>query len=97
MTTHDPPHHTEPVNVSARLRRMAERLPYQRAVVAPVGQDAKGRVTYAHMTFRQLDEVSDRLAHGLESIDGSAPSRPWPWPLCCPSRVKGGLGKHRGT
>lgn len=47
---------------------MAELSPYQRAVVTPVGTDAKGRVTYAHLTFQQLDEASDRLAHGLESI-----------------------------
>ena len=68
MTTHEPTHHSITVNVSNRLRRMAELRPYQRAVVSPVGRDSKGRVTYAHLTFRQLDEASDRLAHGLESI-----------------------------
>jgi len=68
MTTDEQRHHTDTVNVATRLRRMAELHPYQRAVVAPVGRDAKGRITYAHLTFRQLDEASDRLAHGLESI-----------------------------
>ena len=55
------------VNVAAYLRQMAERQPFKRAVVCPAGRDAAGRVTYAHLTFRQLDQESDRIAHGLES------------------------------
>ena len=47
---------------------MAEAQPFQRAVVCPVARDAKDRVTYAHLTFRQLDRASDRLAQGLESV-----------------------------
>jgi len=47
---------------------MAEIQPFQRAVVCPVGKDAKNRVTYAHLTFQQLDRASDSLARGLESI-----------------------------
>ena len=55
------------VNVSALLTEMAERQPYKRAVVFPQGRDARGRVAYTHLTFRQLDRESDCLAHGLTS------------------------------
>ena len=53
------------VNVAAHLTRMAATRPYQRAVVAPAGRERNGRVTYAHLTFQQLDRTSDRLADGL--------------------------------
>ena len=52
------------VNVSAYLTRMAKVQPYQRAVIYPAGRDRNGRVAYAHLTFRQLDRESNRLAAG---------------------------------
>lgn len=55
----------EIVNIAAHLPAMAERQPYRLAVVFPEGRDAQGRVSYTHHTFRQLDEDSDRIAHGL--------------------------------
>jgi acyl-CoA synthetase (AMP-forming)/AMP-acid ligase II len=54
------------VNVAVHLRRAAESRPFKRAVVCPSGRDRCGRVTYAHLTFQQLDRESDRLAHGLQ-------------------------------
>ncbi len=57
----------ETVNVSVYLRRMAEMQPYKRAVVYPVGWDEKGRIAYTHLTFLQLDQESDYMAHGLEN------------------------------
>jgi len=57
----------ETVNVSVYLRRMAEIQPYKRAVVYPVGWDEKGRIAYTHLTFLQLDQESDYMAHGLEN------------------------------
>ena len=56
------------VNIAAHLPAMAERQPYTLAVVFPEGRDRQGRVSYTHYTFRQLDEESDRIAHGLERI-----------------------------
>jgi len=56
------------VNVSSHLTEMARRRPYQRAVINPVGRDDYGRVTYAHLTFRQLEKDTDCLARGLDSI-----------------------------
>lgn len=59
---------TPDVNVSKYLKIQAEKQPYKRAVVYPSGKDHQGRITYAHLTFEQLDHESDRLAQGLESI-----------------------------
>jgi len=56
------------VNVASHLTAMASRRPYQKAVINPVGRDDWGRVTYAHLTFRQLEKDTDCLAQGLESI-----------------------------
>ena len=54
------------VNISARLREMAAIQPYKRAVVAPVGRDRSGRVTFTQLNFRQLDRESDCIARGLD-------------------------------
>jgi len=59
-------HAAEVVNVSTYLTRMAQNEPFKRAVVYPAGRDKSGRVAYAHLTFLQLEEEVDRLAHGLE-------------------------------
>lgn len=56
------------VNVSTHLKAMARIQPYKKAVVYPVGWDEKGRVAYTHLTFLQLDQESDAVAHGLENI-----------------------------
>ena len=56
------------VNVAAHLPAMAERQPHTFAVVFPAGRDASGRVKYTHLTYRQLEDESSRLASGLESI-----------------------------
>ena len=55
-------------NIAARLREAAERLPSKRAVVFPEGRDRLGQVTYAHLTFQQLDRDSDAYARGLGRI-----------------------------
>ncbi len=57
-----------PVNVSYRLREMGEQYPFRRAVIYPAGWDENGRVAYTHLTFAQLDQDSDCLAHGLEGV-----------------------------
>ncbi|MBN1932045.1 MAG: AMP-binding protein [Desulfobacterales bacterium] len=65
MTIIDPDQNSLFVNVSSHLKKMAGVQPYQRAVVYPAGRDNNGRVAYAHLTFLQLEQESDRLAHGL--------------------------------
>ena len=53
-------------NISQRLKLTAETYPYKRAIVYPDGRDRQGRVLYSQLTFKQLDDLSDRLAFGLE-------------------------------
>jgi acyl-CoA synthetase (AMP-forming)/AMP-acid ligase II len=61
-------HETNEVNIAAHLPAMAALQPFRHAVVFPQGRDVRGRVSYTHYTYRQLDEESNRLAHGLERI-----------------------------
>lgn len=56
------------VNVAAYLKKQAELKPFKRAVVFPHGKDAQGRIAYSHLTFRQLDLESDKMAFGLQTI-----------------------------
>ena len=57
-----------PGNIARHIPAMAEKLPHQRAIVFPEGRDAAGRRAYTHLTFRQLDEMTNRVARGLEEI-----------------------------
>jgi acyl-CoA synthetase (AMP-forming)/AMP-acid ligase II len=56
------------MNVAAYLPEMAQRQPDRPAIVSKVGRDATGRATYDHLTFSQLNEETDRYAHGLEQV-----------------------------
>ncbi len=59
-------------NVARRLTAMAQARPDAIAVVEPLDYDAQGRRRYRHVTFRQLDEDSDRIARGLRGDGRSA-------------------------
>jgi len=63
------------VNVSSYLKRMAQIKPYKRAVVSPAGRNTYGRIAYTHLTFQQLDQESDCLAHGLDKTGISRGTR----------------------
>ncbi len=56
------------MNVAARLTAMAGLVPDQIAVVEPLGYDAGRKRQYRHVTFRQLDEDSNRIARGLRGL-----------------------------
>ena len=56
------------MNIATHLSTMAHREPYRLAVVVPDGRDRAGRVRYTHLTYRQLDEDSDRIACGLRTF-----------------------------
>jgi acyl-CoA synthetase (AMP-forming)/AMP-acid ligase II len=47
---------------------IARTRPHDVAVVQPCGTDATGRRAYVHQTYRQMDEDSSRLAHGLAEL-----------------------------
>ncbi len=55
-------------NIAKTLSEMAQRRPYQEAVIFPQGKDSSGRIAYTHLTFAQLDEASDRLARGFMAV-----------------------------
>ena len=52
-------------NIASWLPRMAKQQPDTLAVVFPSGVDAKGKRTYTHLTYQQLDQRSDEIAVGL--------------------------------
>lgn len=56
------------VNMAAFIRQKAAETPHKRAVVVPAGRDRFGRVAYTGMTFRQLEEETNRFARGLNRI-----------------------------
>ena len=60
------------VNVAARLKAVARTMPEAVAVVEPRGHDRQGKPRYGTVTFRELDQQSDRIAHGLRAM-GVAP------------------------
>ncbi len=53
------------LNVASRLSAMARMMPEAVAVVEPLGYDRRGKRRYRQVSFRQLDEDSDRIARGL--------------------------------
>jgi acyl-CoA synthetase (AMP-forming)/AMP-acid ligase II len=54
-------------NIAAALPRMARLQGQALAVVAPAGHDAQGKRSYRHLTYQQLDQQSDVIAHGLRA------------------------------
>ena len=76
LTHHDTPAASLPdtrrakgsVNIAAQLTAMAARYPAKRAVVWTAGRDGSGRARYAHVTFAELEQETDRYAHGLEQV-----------------------------
>ena len=64
------------VNIAEQLTAMAVRYPDKRAVVWTAGRDASGRARYAHVTFAELDQETDRFQHaracGFLALHGAA-------------------------
>ncbi len=58
----------EVVNLSVFAQEAAERNPFKPAVVFPQSRDRKNRVSYTHLTFKQLSEDIDAYACGLKKI-----------------------------
>jgi acyl-CoA synthetase (AMP-forming)/AMP-acid ligase II len=59
---------TEISNIASYLPRVAAEQPEGLAVAAPVGRGVAGRPRYGRLDYRELNERSDRIAHGLTSI-----------------------------
>ncbi|HQU43412.1 MAG TPA: fatty acid CoA ligase family protein, partial [Pirellulales bacterium] len=56
------------VNVAARLARQAQARPDATAVIEAAGCDRSGKRRYHSLTFRELDQDSDRIARGLRRL-----------------------------
>ncbi len=59
---------TDSVNVAGRLQTTARQDPSGIAIAQPLKRDANGRRLYRTITFRELDEDSDRIAQGLWNL-----------------------------
>ena len=59
---------TEPSNIASYLPRVAAEQPEALAVAAPIGRGIAGRPRYRRLDYRELDQRSDRIAHGLTSV-----------------------------
>ncbi len=56
------------VNMSAFIRQKAEETPHKRAIVIPSGRDKANRVAYTWLTFKQLEDETNRYARGFSNI-----------------------------
>jgi acyl-CoA synthetase (AMP-forming)/AMP-acid ligase II len=57
-----------PLNVASRLTAVARSMPDAIAVVEPLGYDGFGDRRYRHVTFRELDDDSTRIARALQQL-----------------------------
>ncbi|MEW6710760.1 MAG: fatty acid CoA ligase family protein, partial [Candidatus Riflebacteria bacterium] len=55
-------------NMAEFIRHYAGITPHKRAIAVPTGRDRAGRVAYTHLTFKQLEEETNRYACGLRKI-----------------------------
>jgi acyl-CoA synthetase (AMP-forming)/AMP-acid ligase II len=56
------------VNVAAPLASLATSRPHTLAIAQPYRSDSCGRIHYRHLTYRELNDQTDRLAAGLERV-----------------------------
>ncbi len=66
---------TRTVNIGSRLTETAAAMPEAIAVAMPVGRDLNGRRRYQQVTFRELEDDSNRLAAGLQRMGMSVGAR----------------------
>jgi len=64
---HNPPA-ADVVNVSKRLSATAREMPDSVAVAMPSGRNSGGKRLYTSVTFRELDEDTNRIADGLQQF-----------------------------
>ena len=63
------------VNVAAALVEMAQQYPDRPAIHVPLARGANGQRSYRSWTYRELDQASDHLEHGLGKIGGTRGTR----------------------
>jgi len=55
-------------NMADFIRQKAAETPHKKAIIVASGRNKYGRATYAGLTFRQLEEETNRYARGLKRI-----------------------------
>jgi len=55
-------------NMAEFIRYYAALTPHKRAIAVPTSSDRAGRVAYTHLTFKQLEEETNRYARGYQKI-----------------------------
>jgi len=58
----------ETANIASYLSKVASDQPDALAVAAPSGRDRNGMLRYDRLTYRELDDHSDRVARGLDGM-----------------------------
>lgn len=56
---------TRSFNIATYMEQRAAETPYQRAVVFPERRDRAGNMAWTHLTFAQLNALTDELARGF--------------------------------
>ncbi|MFH0924927.1 MAG: fatty acid CoA ligase family protein [bacterium] len=56
------------VNIAHYLPELANKTPHKQAIIFPKGHDFLKRVSYTHLTFKQLNEGCDRYAQRLANL-----------------------------
>ncbi|MBI2364805.1 MAG: AMP-binding protein [Deltaproteobacteria bacterium] len=59
---------SQTLNAAFYLTAVAQQAPSRLAVAFPQGQGPNGEVAYGHRSFQDLDQESDRYAHGLTRL-----------------------------
>ena len=57
-----------PANIARHLAHMAQIQPARAAVLCAHGRDARGEVAYVQLTFRELEDASNRVAAALQGV-----------------------------
>ncbi len=55
-------------NMADFIRENAKKYPYKRAIVIPTARDHFGHAAYSSLTFKQLEDETNRFARGFEKI-----------------------------
>ena len=55
-------------NIAATMEAQARIRPYQRAVVFPASRDRAGHVAWTHLTFQDLNRLTDEYARGFQAL-----------------------------
>ncbi len=72
-------------NIASHLVAMAQSQPSTAAIFCPEGRDEHGTIRYAHHTFKQLNQQSDAIAHGLTALGLQRGTRT---ALCVPPSIE---------